>query len=412
MNIVVYVYNSFNDPLFSGNLMMFIRRSQQENQRRFVYHIITYEQPEYALSKEDRQKEISELEKLGIFWYPLRWHSGRLKMLMKAYDFLKGVLLITRLRFQKSAKWIITLGSVSGSFGFLISRLVGLSQYAYQFEPHSEFLLDMKQVKKHDLSFRLLNLLEKFTGKYAEIISTGTDAMVARLEQGGARGLLFKIPSAVDETRFYYDDGLRKKIREQLKAGDRRIFIYVGKTGGVYFSEELFLLFRSLRKNIPNSFFIVLTPQFNEYYKDKFRLYGIQPDSFFVSTSRHEDIPAYLSAADLGIVAIPPRPSQQYRSPIKAGEYLLCGLPFLTCTGVSEDYKIVLENKTGVVLADFTEDEVENNIRKIRDILNTERNVIARRCREAGISYRGFTQYYKTYSNILESMASDKNLLQ
>jgi hypothetical protein len=50
-----------------------------------------------------------------------------------------------------------------------------------------------------------------------------------------------------------------------------------------------------------------------------------------------EQIPAYLSAADIGFVAVRQWPSKRYCSPIKTGEYLSCGLPVIVPEGVSDD---------------------------------------------------------------------------
>lgn len=403
MNILVYAYNSFDDPLLSGNLMMYINRCRQEGNQQ-LYYVITYEQEEYRMSDEKVLQRQEELKKLGIFWYPLKWHSARFNLAVKAYDLIKGVVLISKLRFTKSTQWMITLGSVSGSFGFIISRLLRMKQYAYQFEPHSEFLRDMGVIKKHSLSFILLNKFENLVGKHAEIISTGTDAMIERLKQRVSRGLLFKIPSAVDENRFDYSDQLRNKIRKELNIGNKRVFIYVGKTGGIYYSEELFVLFNVLRKNIHNAFFIVLTPQPKDFYLAMFKRYAIAEGSFFISRVTHDEVPGYLCAADLGIVAIPPLSAQKFRSPIKVGEYLLCGLPYITCSGVSEDDRIVEKYKTGVVITDFSEPEIIHAVDQIKSILDTDKNTMVMRCREAGISYRGLNKYYKTYSSIVDSM--------
>jgi hypothetical protein len=403
VNILVYVYNSFDDPLFSGNLMMYINKARLDGNTQ-SYYIITYEQKEYLMSEKSMQQRKEELKKQGIFWYPLKWHSARFPLAVKVYDFIKGTILIGRLRFTKSVKWLITLGSVSGSFGFVISRLLGMKQYAYQFEPHSEFLLDMGLNKKHSLTYILLNKFENLAGRYAEIISTGTDAMIKRLKHEGARGQLFKIPSAVDEVRFNYNEQLRKKTREELNISDKNVFIYAGKTGGLYFSEELFMLFKHLNEKIENSFFIVLTPQPKDYYLEMFNKYHIAADSFFISRVAHDEIPKYLCAADLGIVAIPPLKAQKFRSPIKVGEYLLCGLPYITCKGVSEDDVTAENYQTGVAMADFSEPEIIASMLKIKNILETDKNTMVRRCREVGVNYRGLNKYFQVYSDIINSM--------
>ncbi len=61
----------------------------------------------------------------------------------------------------------------------------------------------------------------------------------------------------------------------------------------------------------------------------------------------------YLSAGDLGVVAIPPTPSQVFRTPVKSAHYWAAGLPLVIPAGVSDDADIAAIEGVGIVVPDI-----------------------------------------------------------
>jgi len=61
----------------------------------------------------------------------------------------------------------------------------------------------------------------------------------------------------------------------------------------------------------------------------------------------HEDMPAYLSAADVGLVARIDSPINRVSSPTKIAEYLATGLPVLMTVGIGECDVWVKQNHLG-----------------------------------------------------------------
>jgi hypothetical protein len=384
---LVFIYNSFNDPLFKGNLFQHLLRESKNN--RFKFIILSFEQKDYQLSKNEEDKLKKELLALNMLWYPMKWHSGRLILLKKLYDGISAIVLVLKLQIKFKPKVIISLGTIAGSFSYILKRIFSYKHFAYQHEPHSEFMLDFGIWKKESFAYRFLHYFEHKTAHASEIISTGTDLMVQRLKNEGVKGTIFKLPSCANDNLFIIDNNKRIHIRNKLGLSDfHRVFIYIGKFGGIYYKDETFEIIGELNKQIEKFFIIILSPDDAVWIKKKLKEQDI--DQFHVNKVPYEKVYEYINASDMGISAIPGLPSQQYRSPIKVGEYLLCGLPYITNQGVSEDDIVAQKYKVGVVLNNFSIDQVKMHIDSIKIAITNSNST---NLRNIGLNYRGLSVY-------------------
>ncbi|NNE56244.1 MAG: hypothetical protein HKN32_09505 [Flavobacteriales bacterium] len=109
----------------------------------------------------------------------------------------------------------------------------------------------------------------------------------------------------------------------------------------------------------------------------------------------------WLSAADIGLSAIPPLPSQKFRSPVKVGEYLLCGLPFITCRNVSEDDHWAEEKEVGIVVDELDLLSGKNIEKSVSDLI--ARDDLRSVCREVGLEYRSIERVHDAFTRALSS---------
>ncbi|MET4106911.1 hypothetical protein [Hymenobacter sp. UYP22] len=403
-HVIVYVYNSFDDPLFKGNLLLFLQHvgRQQPDLR---LHLITYEQQDYALNEEQVAQVRSNLATYNIEWHPLQWHSGNFKLIKKAYDLLVGFLLVLKLRIVVGARSIGGLGTVAGSFAFMMAKVLGLRYYGYQYEPHSEFMLDCHVWPKSSLAYRGLNYMERVSGMNADILSTGTVHMVNRLQEWGTTAKVYRLPSCVDETKIFFRPEGRQRIRAHYGIpADKQVVLYLGKFGGIYYDREIAVLFRVFLQHNPKLFFLIVSPDAPAHIAGLMQAEGLPEASYTITRSPYEQVQDYISAADFGVVAVPSLPSQKFRSPIKVGEYLCCGLPYLVCAGVSEDDLVAEKYDVGVVANNFSEAEAHRVYPQVEQLLNQEKTQLREKCRAAGIAYRGLSQYLATADTIFAQL--------
>lgn len=411
--IIIFLYNSIFDPLIQSNIYLYIKAISQKIPDKYEFTIITYEEKNelHFYESEHNQEILNELTLLNIHWIYLKWRPG-LNIVNKFLDLISPLPALIKLK-SNGYNSIVSLASVAGSFAHLYSVVLRFKHYLYQFEPHSDFEVDAKRYKHSSLQYKILNILEKKSVKNAKVISTGTDAMIRTLNQWGTKGIIYKIPSVVNENKFIFSDTERNLIRNELNIPENAIVVlYTGKFGGLYYKEEIIEFLGALLKLNPLYYILIVTPNDKkeiEYLCVKQR---IASNKLVVTRSTHNAIHQYYFAADIGIVGIPSTPSQMYRSPIKTGEYLASGVPYIVCRGVSDDDLYAERYKIGVVVEGMSASSANYVHPKIMDILSENKEQLRIRCRKYGIEYRGFSVLYPTFVKALNSLIDDKIFLK
>lgn len=383
------IYNSYKDPLFQ-NLMLGYLTKVLESHPGYRVDLITYEQQAYALSSEQTKNESVTLSAKGIHWHPLNYHSGSMLLLKKLYDFILATWVVAKIRWQHKPRLVLSFANAAASIGILLSGILKTKHLVFSYEPHSEFLVDFGIWKKSSLKYKVLSRLEYLAGKNSNYILTGTRFMAEDLKKSGSKAKIFRAPSAVDDTVFQPIPGERERIRSQLNIENRIAIIYAGKFGGIYYEREIPVFFKALHDLSKNYYFIVLSPSDHMQLRDLFGEAGLDPENYCIEyAAGAPEMAGWNSAADIGLTAIPPLPHQRYRSPVKVGEYLMCGLPIITCTGVSEDDEVALEHNVGIVVPALLPEYAAETHSRITEMMAEDREQLRHRCRSAGISYRG-----------------------
>ncbi|PIB36611.1 hypothetical protein BFP72_14980 [Reichenbachiella sp. 5M10] len=384
VSILVFIYNSYKDPLFQNLILSYIKTLSQNGSYRF--DLITFEQPQYALSPSERRQEKESLKEWGIHWHPRQFQTGRFLLIKKAMNVLETFWSVLRIKIRHKSTYTFAFANVSAAIAILFSPLLRMKLVIYSYEPHSDFMVEMGHWKTSSIKYKILHKLEQWAGKYADHILTGTRHMVEKLQKEGTRATVHRAPTAVDPEIFRFDEAKRKQIRHELNIGSRHLFIYPGKLGGLYYEKELIDLFGSIYEEDSNSFFLIATDYDHKTIESWFQESNIPSDNYQVREFiPFTEMPAYLSASDMGIVAIPPTPSQKFRSPTKVAEYLLCGLPYVVCRGVSEDDNIAEEKQVGVCLDEFSSMAITKHIQDIQEVILKHTRT---QNREIGLAYR------------------------
>src|SRR5690606_30517008 len=130
-----------------------------------------------------------------------------------------------------------------------------------------------------------------------------------------------------------------------------KIILYTGKVGGLYYTFQVPLFFRHCDENLSNCRCIIVSSNLQAEVRRMIEESGFDANKvLYLTHLPYEEVKLYMSSADLGVSAVPPTPSQKFRSPTKVAEYLLCGLPYVTCEGVSEDDIMARKHGVGIVV--------------------------------------------------------------
>ena len=401
--IVIYLYNRFFDPLIQSNFWLYIKDYLESEDNPYQFHLITYENPDFPLTKE-QEELVKKWKKRGLEWTPLVWHPGK-ELKNKFLDLFDGLRVAMKLR-AKGYKYIITLGSVAGTYAYVFSKLTGLKQYLYQYEPHSEYAIDNKMWSKDSLQYKISHYLERKAALNAKVIASGTIFMQERVEKvWKSKAKFFRIPTVANDKKFIFNKREREEIRESLGIDKSAwVLYYPGKFGDLYYREEFAFMYRWLKEEEPRFHLLIVTPHTDEEVKELFDIAEVSPNDYTITHSDYENIHKYHFASDFAIISVPQGPSKKFISNIKVGEYLCAGLPFLINKGVSEDYIYATEKKVGVVVDGFIEDEIKKAVPKIRDYLSGDRDKLREHCREVGLEYRGFEGLNKKFKSAVSAL--------
>ncbi|RJE70860.1 glycosyltransferase [Reichenbachiella sp. MSK19-1] len=386
-HILIFIYNSYKDPLFQNLLLSYVKTLKQKGNYRF--DLVTFEQSEYHLSPLETEEEQQLLLQHNIHWHPQKFHTGKWLLLKKAVDAVQTILVVSKIKITHRPTYIFAFANVAAAYSIMLSKLLHMKLVVYSYEPHSEFMKELGLWKEKDLKYKVLSWLEKQAGIYAHVVLTGTKHGVNLLKEYKSKATLHRAPTAVDPDKFFFREDGRSKIRTLYDIENKVVFLYLGKFGGLYYQEELFEVFSEILNHNQNAFLLVVSSFDHELLKLWADKYGI-PMANYSITSRltDEEVKEYISAADIGISAVPPSPSQKFRSPTKVAEYLLCGLPYITCQGVSEDDDYARDHGVGVVLDHFSRDEIRKAHPRINQILTSNKGSLREKCRQIGLDYR------------------------
>lgn len=401
--VVIFLYNRFFDALIQGNFWLYIDDFLKDQNNSIKFHLVTYEDPEFPLTQDQKDK-VATWQQQGLTWTRLKWHRGT-GIKSKLQDIWSGWWAVLSLRLR-GYKYIVTLGSVAGTYAYLYARVLFMRLFLYQFEPHSEYAIDNGMWSKNSLVYKISHFLERKAACYATTIASGTRFMGARLQDTWkVKASFFKIATVANDKKFLFNPEQRIAMRETLGfTDDQWVLFYPGKFGSLYYTDETAWMFRWLHELEPRLHLLIVTPHTDEEVYAIFDRAGVDRSDYTVRHSDYADIHSYFFAADFAVIAVPPGPSKQFISNIKVGEYLSAGLPYLITKGVSEDYLVATEKQVGVVVNDFVEKDIKSAWPEIERYLKMDAQQRREHCRQVGLDYRGFGALNPTFKSAIKHL--------
>jgi glycosyltransferase involved in cell wall biosynthesis len=195
---------------------------------------------------------------------------------------------------------------------------------------------------------RFIRRVENYTLRTARMVIVLTAAMGRRLKREYGAGNTRVVPSGHGFPRPARID--RPGARNALGLpADRRIAIYSGLS---FHGKGLELVF-AVARHLPSDCMILVlgdTPQTSARLAALSREIGLDGKLRFVPSVPHEQVPAWLASADAGLLLYPNSPYlAEFSSPLKAFEYLACGLP-LIATRLPALEEVVKDGINGILV--------------------------------------------------------------
>lgn len=403
-------YFGLCEPLVQTQVLPYLREIQKSG---IEVDLLTFERR--SLSRDEIETSKKKLAADGINWHFLKYHKTP-SVPATIFDVLNGARFVRKLArkenidvFHGRVHIPMMMGWIANKF---LSRKPKLLFDIRGFFPDE--YVDAGIWKANSFAYKMVKYCEK-------LLLRDSDAFVVLTEK--ARDILFPesketgfdkdgrpvevVPCCVDLARFKsVNDDTRRTMREKLGVNDRLVVAYVGSFGGFYMTRETADLYGVAKQKDAKTFALVLTQTSREMIEPLLRERGFSADDYFIGTVTPFEIPKYLSAADFAVSFIKPSYSKLASSPTKNAEYLASGLPMIVNSKVGDTEEQVTEDKTGVVIDDFSRESLERAIEEITRLL-ADRERIAKRCRKSAskrfdLHEIGGKRYLNVYRKLLQ----------
>lgn len=402
-SILILAYYSYRDPVFqSAVLPYFVNFPLDKN---FHFVLLTYEHAQYAMSKVEMGKTKAYLQGHNITWYQSRWRSGKLKAVKKLIDFLATVATAWRLIRKYQVCAIYSEGFPGAILGYYASKVARVKHMVHTFEPHADYMIEAGVWKETSWETRLMRWHEKKIALHATYIFTATALMIERLKKEGVKQeVLYRVPSCVDLEHFRFNPDSRDSLRKQLGIEVKQpVLVYLGKFGGMYMEEEAFEFFKLCQQEL-NAWIMILSTEDGTKLLNLARKFEMVETNLFIKTLTREEVPAYLSVADMAFVGVRQWPSKKYCSPIKTGEYLACGLPVIVPEGISDDFLILAQSGVGIILPSFKKSSFQLVINEWKRGFIENGHGVRELAREYVTSDRSIFTYKNLYAELFKTL--------
>jgi glycosyltransferase involved in cell wall biosynthesis len=359
-------YFGLREPLVQTQVLPYLREIKKGGTE---VSILTFE-PNSAQNwtAEQAAAEKQKLASEGIEWNFLTYHK-RPSVPATIYDIFLGTLFVRKkLRREKidilharvHVPMIMAALAKTLNFGKKPKVLFDIRGFV------PEEYTDAGVWKENGLIYKVFKRLERWLFKKADgfivLTEKAREILFPESRESGFDKLgrpIEVIPCCVDfEKRFQGDaDALRNATRRSLALENRLVITHLGALGGLYLTEHIADFLQAARRMRPDTFAMFLTQTSPDLIVPLLKERGFTEKDFFVGKVSPLEVQNYLNASDVALSFVKSSYATLSRSPTKIPEYLACGLPIVSNCGVGDVDEMLLEERVGVIVDDFTAED-------------------------------------------------------
>jgi glycosyltransferase involved in cell wall biosynthesis len=189
--------------------------------------------------------------------------------------------------------------------------------------------------------------------------------------------------SSVDTDVFRFDEQARIARRREIGVSSQPLVLFVGSVHRYQIFDQVVAFFKTLRTQRPDAVLLVLTGGVETIVAELARL-GVS-DGCVVRSVPHDQVAEWMSAADMGVLLRERSLVNRVASPVKAAEYLACGLPMVISDDIGDLSALVRKRDLGVVLGGLSESDYAQAARHLLKDWPQNAEAMRTRCRKAAL---------------------------
>lgn len=423
-------YDGALDPLGQSQVIPYLK-GLANNEIKFI--LLTFEK-KIALRDRDRVRLLKdELATSGIKWKYLKYHK-KPSVPATFYDLLQGIFVALCITKKEGLKIVHGRSFVGAVIALFLKKIIGIKFFLdlrglwadervdgnifskdgwlYKVSKHIEKILLLNADEVIVLTREVKEIIRGFpylSGKNIKIhvIPTCTDLKLFILQKKSNEVLNSLVPRNFKED-IYQSMACNGRLSKELpykgvsQDQSKFIFLYLGSLGTWYMLEEMLDFYCNANEKILNSYFLFITPSDNGLIYDGMKRRGVMKCHFSAQSVPYNDVHRWMSVANVSIFFIKPLFSKKSSCPTKFGESLACGLPVIINSGIGDCDEIVLKERVGVVVNEFSSVEYERAWKEMA-VLLSEGYGLRQRCRLVAEKYFsldvGVGKYLDIYKN-------------
>ena len=404
---VLYLsYDGMTDPLGQSQVIPYLRGLSQLGHS---VSIVSAEKKEPFLKK---QKEISELLRTAdIQWHPVPF-SNEIPGLSAWGNYSRLRATSVQLSKQKPFEVIHCRSDIPAIIGLQLkdrfqSKLIfdmrgfwadervdggawNLGNPAYRTAYHFFREKEKGLIRNSDVVVSLTQ-----NGKHEILRQHGQDISEEKIKV---------IPCCVD-LELFSPNHLRLSDQQEWKrklgiADQDFVLSYSGSLGTWYLLNEMLKFFSLLLLKKPTAKFLFITREADRKIKAAAKDLNIPESNIRVVAAEREQMPLLLSLSSASIFFIKSSYSKKASSPTKMGEGMALGIPVIGNAGVGDVKEIIEQTESGMVLEDFSEEELSRGVNETDRLSGLGREKIRKGAEDFFSLQKGIQQYHLIYSSI------------
>lgn len=167
------------------------------------------------------------------------------------------------------------------------------------------------------------------------------------------------VPCCVSDQRF----AISAEIGDSSFGDTSLVFAYAGSMADWQCGPEMITLFAALHRYDNRCRFVFLVPSSDHDRVLQFaRVAGLPIEAFNLKAVTHDEVPAHLATAHMGVLLRRIDPVNTVSSPTKFGEYLAAGLPVLMTDGIGDFSDLVKRERIGLIVPQELLDAPEGTV--------------------------------------------------
>ena len=392
---VLYLsYDGMLEPLGQSQVLAYL----EELAKTRSIHLVSFEKAEDWADVTLRGHVRSRMDAAGIHWHPRRYHKQP-SSLATGWDIVNGTASALWLVLRHRVGIVHARSYVAGIMAWTVTKVTG-----------ARFLFDMRGFwaderldgglwPRDGRMYRMAKWCERQFLLSADHVVSLTHAGIREMQAfdylQARMPPITVIPTCADLKRF-----------QLMPAQPQTPFVlgYVGSAGTWYLFDATVACFVQLRTLRPDARMLIVNRNEHAYIHARLLAGGVPSDAYELRSANHSEIPAQMARMHATAFFIKPVFSKQASAPTKLAEFLGCGIPCLSNSGVGDMAQILEGDRVGVAVDSFEPAELLAGLQRLLALL--EEPDIHERCVVTAQRNFSLEQGVSSYLSIYAALAT------